>query len=288
MRFPIYDFTSKNKKPVWIRAFLDSGSNMTAISKKCAEKCGLKLSKPESIHLSTFQNKMKKQLVNRTSFNVFKDTSNSSGNLSMHAYVLDQVMSPINAYPVSRAQRNYFSDNNIELSDPDAILGRKLEIDMLIGQEFIHHFYDGEHKFTPFGSCLIKTWGGKHILAGPVEKDFTTDIGSQSRSPRFLIVNSALHDRRTFQVFGYSKKASNLIKNAYSAISSEDELEIVEQFRSLELLGISPADFSISPLLEDFNETTKLVDGSYVVKLPTKEPQIKNLSNNFFQAFSLP
>ena len=271
---------------MWIRAFLDSGSNMTAISKKCAEKCGLKLSKPESIHLSTFQNKMKKQLVNRTSFNVFKDTSNSSGNLSMHAYVLDQVMSPINAYPVSRAQRNYFSENNIELSDPDAILGRKLEIDMLIGQEFIHHFYDGEHKFTPFGSCLIKTWGGKHILAGPVEKDFTTDIGSQSKSPRFLIVNSALHDRRTFQVFGYSKKASNLIKNAYSAISSEDELEIVEQFRSLELLGISPADFSISPLLEDFNETTKLVDGSYVVKLPTKEPQIKNLSNNFFQAFS--
>ena len=284
IRIPIFNF--HQKKHVWIRAFLDSGSNMTAISKNCLEKCGLKASKPESIYLSTFQNKLKRQVVSKTSFNLFKDTQDSAGNLSIQAYVLDQVMAPIKSYPISEQQEKYFANNKITLSDPEILSGKKLEIDMLIGQEFLHHFYDGPHKFIPGGSCIIKTWGGNHILAGPIDKDLVLANYSHSVSPRFLIVNSALQNRKTFQALGYPKKVSNLIRNTYSAISSEDELEIVEQFRNLELLGISPLDFSISPMLEDFNETTKLVDGSYVVKLPTKEPQIKYLSNNFFQAFS--
>ena len=105
---------------------------MTAISKKCLEKCGLKASKPENIYLSTFQNKVKRQLMSKVSFDLCKDTQDSAGNLSIHAYVLDQVMAPIKSYPISERQEKYFSDNKITLSDPEILSGKKLEIDMLI------------------------------------------------------------------------------------------------------------------------------------------------------------
>ena len=284
VRFPIYNVSTK--KYVWVRAFLDSGSNMTAISKECLEKCGLKAGKSETIFLSTFQNKLKKQSLSKTSINVYKNTDTFQGNLSFQPYVLDKVMEPIKSYPISEQQEKYFRDNNIILSDPEILLGKNLKIDLLIGQDFLHHFYNGPHEFIPGGSCLIKTWGGKHILAGPIDKDLNMDNFSQYASPHFLIVNSALQNRRTFQSMGYPRKVSNLIRNAYSAVTSEDELAIVEQFRNLELLGISPLDFSVSPMVDEFNDTAKLIDGAYVVKLPTKEPQIKHLSNNFFQAFS--
>lgn len=282
--FPIYNPITK--KNIWVRAFLDSGSNLSAISKECFERCGLKAGIPETVFLSTFQNKLKRQTFSRTNVDVYKNTEDFQGNVSFHPYIMQKVMEPIKSYPISERQEKYFRENNITLSDPDLLSKGKLKVDLLIGQDFLHHFYNSRHKFIPGGSCLIKTWGGKHILAGPIDNEQKVHKSSPSLSPRFLIVNSSLQDRKTFQSLGYTKKVSMMIRNAYSAITSEEELDVIEQFRSLELLGISPLDFSVSPMLEDFNDTAKLVDGAYVVKLPTKEPQIKHLSNNFFQAFT--
>ena len=62
-------------------------------------------------------------------------------------------------------------------------------------------------------------------------------------------------------------------------------MEIIETFRNLELLGISPLEYEISPILDEFNKTTTYDGERYTVRLPFKNPQIKKLSNNFLQAF---
>ena len=161
---PIFNW--KTRKNVWIRAFLDSGSNMTAISKNCLEKCGLKEGSPENIFLSTFQTKVKRKLVSKTSFNIYKDSCNDPGNLSIQAYVMDQVLSPIKSYPISKEQQQYFLKHDITLADSEAIGGKKLVVDMLIGQEYIHHFYEGEHKFIPGGLLYYKIMGGQTYFGG--------------------------------------------------------------------------------------------------------------------------
>ena len=285
VKFQIYN--QRSKKNIWVRAFLDSGSNLSAISQECFEKCGLEAGTPEKIFLSTFQNKLKQQTLKRTTINLYKNTSEFQGNVTFHPFVMEKVMNPIKTYPISERQIKYLNENHITLSDPDVLTPNKLKVDLLIGQDFLHHFYDSGPKFIPGGSCLIKTWGGEHIFAGPIDPDtFDLDDSETNLSPRFLIVNHCFHDRKTFQKLGYTRKVSTMYRDSYKAICSEDELEVLEQFRNLELLGISPLDFSVSPMVEDFNDSAKLIDGSYVVKLPTKEPQIKHLSNNFFQAFT--
>ena len=265
---------------------MDSGSNLSAISKECAEKFNLGKGTPETVFLSTFQNKLKKVSMSKTEVSFYKNTDDFQGSVSFQPYIMNDIMKPIKTYPLSKRQEDFICKNSIELADTEIVSGKKLKIDMLIGQDFLHHFHNSASQPIPGGSWIIKTWGGKYILAGNLDHSQEVVDSKPSLSPRFLIVNACNMARQSFQVLGYPRKASVLIRNAFAAITTEDDLDIMESFRSLELLGISPLDFSVSPMVEEFNDTAELIDGSYVVKLPTKEPQIKHLSNNFFQAFT--
>ena len=277
----------KTQKWVKIRAFLDSGSNLTAMSEESADRCGLNATSSETILLATFQNKARRQTFRKTTLNLYKNDDNFSGNISLQPFIMKKIIDPLKTYPISERQVKYFKENNIELADPDILSSGKLNIDLLIGQDFLYHFHCSAPSFVPGGSFLIKTWNNKHIFAGPVDPEAARGaVLYPCYSPRFLLINHCLNNRKTFQDLGYTRRVSDLFKGTYSTIRVEDELDVLEQFRSLELLGISPLDFSVSPLLEEFNNTTRLVNGAYVVKLPTKEPQIKHLSNNFFQAFT--
>ena len=149
VKIPIYNPISK--KNIWVRAFLDSGSNLSAISKECFEKCGLKAGIPETIFLSTFQNKLKRQTFSRTNIDVYKNTEDFQGNVSFHPYIMQKVMEPIKSYPISERQEKYFRENNITLSDTDLLSKGKLKVDLLIGQDFLHHFYNSRHKFIAGG-----------------------------------------------------------------------------------------------------------------------------------------
>ena len=82
------------------------------------------------------------------------------------------------------------------------------------------------------------------------------------------------------------RKIKKLFTHVLSTVTSEEELEIIDSFRTLDALGIHPLDYEISPVLEDFNKTTTYDGTRYTVRLPFKDPQVKKLSNNFFQAFS--
>ena len=282
-------FNHHTKRNELVRAFLDSGSNISAISRNCSLKFGLEIEESISIRLATFQNSVKKVNLDKTKINLYKNTENFKGNLTFTPYIMDKILDPVRVFPVSEMQRKYLSDNKLDLADPGILNADFLDIDMLIGQDIIHHFHCSGPEFIPGGSFITKTWENKFILAGPVDPDINVNINLANfeiKIPKYFQIENENFEARTFQILGYPKVSSRHFVSSYSAISTEDELETLQQFRDLELLGISPLDFQISPMIEDFNASTELKEGSYVVKLPIKEPQIKQLSNNFFQAFT--
>ena len=279
-------FNRKTGKTESIRAFLDKGSQISVISTSCAEKCGLTTKETEPVLLSTFGNSVTKRNLKITSMDFFQNFEQMTGKITVNAFVMNKLVDPIRSYQLSSRQKNYLEANNYTLADESAGKDGMLKIDVLLGQDCVHHFNKGEAIFLPGGSVISPTWGNKYLLGGPVDEDFCPTDGQIFESPRFLIVNSVTSSLGGLRNMGFPKKMSNLIKNVYSCITSEEELEIIDSFRNFELLGISPLDYTISPVLEAFNETTIFDGERYVVRLPFKDPQIRKLSNNFFQAFS--
>ena len=265
---------------------MDGGSQISVISTNCANRCGLDLGNPEQILLSTFGRKVSRKQLDTTTVEFYKNTENFSGKISVNAFIMDQLVYPIKSYPLSLRQNNFLRDHNIGLADQEAGKEGTLNVDMLIGQDCINQFSCGQSIFLPGGSVLKPTWGNKYILAGPLDEEQSVGEDSIFNSPRFIKINYASTSVDSFKKMGFSTKMSSLVKNVYSSISSEEELDIIETFRNFELLGISPLDYKISPILENFNETTVFSGGRYWVRLPFKDPQKRQLSNNFFQAFS--
>ena len=277
----------KTKKIETIRAFLDTGSQMTVISEDCVEKCGLPISKPEIVKFGSFQNKAKVKSVSHSTVNLYTNTPSLNGNLQLTPFVMKNVIDPIKTYPLSKQQLDFLDENNIKLADPEINSPEKLKVDLLIGQDYVNHFFVGGSQFLPGGSSMFESWNKQYVITGPIDVvDAVISDRKPACSPQFFMVNQCLRHRATFQDLGYSRKISEMFSHAYACVNTEDELETLEQFRSLEVLGIAPSDFDISPILEEFNDSARLVNGRYLVKLPVKEPQITNLSNNFFQAFT--
>ena len=268
-----------------IRAFLDGGAQMSIISTDCAKRCGLRTLKTEPFLISTFGKKPLKQNIHTTKIEFFENSEDFSGKFPLDIYVMDNLIDPIQSYQLSGRQNNYIREHDIVLADEEAGADGRLKVDILIGQDYINNFYKGHHIYLPGGSVLKPTFGNKYILAGTLDQTQVGQESSHFRAPNIIMINCATTSVKNLQNMGFSKRVSSLIKNVYSCISSEEELEVIETFRTLELLGISPLDYKISPILENFNDTTVFHGGRYWVKLPFNDKK-KSLSNNFFQAFS--
>ena len=184
-------FNSKTGKFEKIRGFLDGGSQISVISTNCANRCGLNSGKSEPILLSTFGRKVSRKQLNTTTVEFYKNTENFSEKLSVHAYIMDQLIDPIKSYPLSRRQNNFLQDQNIVLADQEAGKEGILNIDMLLGQNCINQFSSGQSIFLPGGSVLKPTWGNKYILAGPLDEEQSVEEGSIVESPRFIMINCA-------------------------------------------------------------------------------------------------
>ena len=224
--------------------------------------------------------------VSKVSFlNALEPDKNFSSNL----FIKKKIVSDINSYGISSRQKEYLKERHLQLADPDASLEGRLKIDMLLGQDISHFLSTGEKIFLPGGSILLPSWDNRYILAGPVDKDQVINKIPQGPSPPHFMVMNVNGDLPTFP-FAVSLKRPRKLEKLYtkvlSSVSSEEELEIIESFRNLEALGIFPSDYEISPLLEEFDKNTSYDGKRYTVRLPFKDPQVKKLSNNFFQAFS--
>ena len=148
---------------------MDRGSQITVISTECAKKCSLPMKDSEPILLSTFGNKVSRRVLKRATVNFYKEFDEFSGNLSVNAFVMDKLVDPIKSFNLSTRQKEYLKNNDFSLADEKAGIDGELKIDMLLGQDVVHHFCNGKSVFMPGGSVLIPTWGNKYLLAGPLD-----------------------------------------------------------------------------------------------------------------------
>ena len=278
-------FNQKSGKFEKVRMFLDRGSNISVVTKSCAQRCGLSVQGSDNMFISSFGQSARKMKVNRTKVDFFENIDSMEGHLAVDAYIMDTVIGDVISYKLSARQRNYLKVHNLQLADSEAAEDGKLKVDILIGQNSVHQFTNQATIFLPGRSVLLPTWGNKCILAGLLDNEGDNCQNMQIPTPQFLAVHAVLSDFGGLKNLELSKRWSKTINNVYSCISSMDELEIIDTFRNFELLGISPAEYNIDPVLEEFNKTAEFDGSRYMVRLPFKEPQIKKLSNNFLQAF---
>ena len=281
-------FNEKTGKHFKVRVFLDSGSNISAISEECAKKCGLKFLEEVTLNISTCGRPAEEKTFDTTSANLFKNEFGFSESLPVDLFVMKKLVNSLKSYSLTDRQRNFLENANMHLADELAGEDGLLKIDILLGQDYLHQFHKGGPSFLPGGSVVTPTWGNEFILSGPIDSDSKNITMSDFELPRFIAVNQLMCSPSKLRELGSERKMSKLMHNVYSCISGEnfaDELSVIDSFRNFELLGISPLDYKISPLDVEFDETTILKDGRYVVRLPFISPQIKKLSPNFFQAF---
>ena len=279
-------FNSKSKKWVKVRCFLDHGSNRSFATEECAKRCGFEKISSETLFIASFGQSAKKIKLDVAKVNFSRDRK-SDQNISVNVFIKENIVSDLTSFGLSEREQQYISEHDLLLADPEAGLNGTLKIDMLLGQDCVHSIAVGDSLFLPGGAVLVPTWDGRYILAGPTDSNQELNSHNNSnQTPNFITVNASFAQFPFFVDFKTPRKVKKLFTNVLSCITTEDELEIVESFRSLEALGIRPFEYEISPVLEEFNKTTTYDGKRYTVKLPFKDPQIKKLSNNFFQAFS--
>ena len=269
-----------------IRCFLDRGSNRTFATSECAERCGFSIFSNIPMFLSTFGKSAEKVYLDVAKVNLCKNINLPDNKLSVNVFIKEQIIPDINSYEISDRQKKFIADNNIKLADSDSAKNGKLKIDMLLGQDCVHHLTKGDSIILPGGSVLIPTWDGRHILAGPLDSDYNLPFDKEVQNPPCFIAVNAIVESVPFYVKDpMPRKLKRLMNCVFTCISSEEEMEIIDHFRNLEALGIHPLEYEISPVLDEFNKSTTFENGRFTVRLPFKDPQIKQLSNNFYQAF---
>ena len=281
-------FNKKTGKPVKIRLFLDSGSNISVMSEECALSCGLDFLEPENLLLSTCGKPAEKKVLDTTKATFYQNEYGFAESMTAGLYVMKKLVGSLRSYALTDRQKSFLKNENITLADELAGDDCKLKIDVLIGQDYYHRFHRGGPTYIPGGSVLTPTWGNKHIISGPIDSETKNVLPQDFVAPHFVVIHHLNCTPKKLREMGTQKKISKLIHNCYSCISGEnafDELSVIDAFRNYELLGISPLDYKINPLDEEFDKTTVLKDGRYIVRLPFISPQIKRLSPNFFQAF---
>ena len=139
-----------------LRAFLDSGANLSAISREAAVKCGLQERDPTTIFLSTFNSEQKRQTFSKTTVTLKKQINSECQNITFHPFIMEKVMDPITSYPTSFQQEIFLKENNIVLSDDEVGGGKGLKVDLLLGQEVFHQFHCSGPKYIP-GGVMIRS-----------------------------------------------------------------------------------------------------------------------------------
>ena len=183
--------------------------------------------------------------------------------LDLNLIAVDQICKPIESISISQQQRVFINKQNLSLADPDASLTGKLNIDILLGQDYYHSIVKNGKLELPDNLILIPSFNETYILSGSsiVSADHTSNI---TNTPVFTIVEQVSVNTLTHE---------------------EEEQLAISSFSNLEALGIGPLESEISPVHEKFNNTTTHNGIRWEARLPFNN-KVTKLQSNFSQAFS--
>ena len=180
--------------------------------------------------------------------------------LEMKVIAVPQICEHITCYALNQKQTEEIIQKGLDLNDPDAGKDGILTIDVLVGQDYYYKLVNGPNVYMSGGLVLISTIGG-YVLGGSVERAY--DKENTHDQPVSLCVANKIQ--------------------SFAQMSTEEEQQTLDQFMSLENLGI--ANEESSPVLDEFNNTIKRNGNRYSVKLPKKEEYLERLRTNFPQVF---
>ena len=261
----VSDPVTKKLEP--IRCMTDTGASHSWISASKAKSLHLDVFGEHEMILSTFgrRNSVRTGIA---STNVFGPKDSRIPPLKMKLLTADDIIPAENSSALSIEQSRMVEKLNIKLADPQANKNGQLPIDALIGQDYYYSIVSGQTILLPEGLRLVSTVYGTYMLAG------------ESIYPR--TTTSAGYLSPEVEVISDPQRTSNFA--AFDTLTTEEEMQNLDRFSSLDVLGILP-DEDIHPALTHFKETVEYKDGRYEVELPKKLPQLKKLLTNFPQAF---
>ena len=172
---------------------------------------------------------------------------------------VDNITSPVISHKLTDFEKDFVKSHHILLADPDAISGKSLPIDILVGQDFYYKLVKNEKLILSGGLVFIPTISG-YAIGGTVQYDEKC-----SPHPHMSTINYVSN----FQV-----------------LCNSEETALLKSFTSLENLGVGPLEEEISPTLDRFNITTRHNGSRYTVLLPKRFSRLRKLQSNCLLSFN--
>ena len=240
--------STENSEPAAkVRVIFDSGSQKSYISQQARDKLALPATTKESLLTKTFENvNMTEQPMACEKLKIAVGNVNKWSTQVIEVFVVPN-LSPIGSQRIDTAKEHFAYLRGIEFTDDDHE-NEDLEIDVLVGADFMWSFFTGETKRGengegPVASCTILGW----VLSGPVP--------GGSKNSRLSSVNFV---------------STHVLKIASEPKHENAETEeLLGRLWDLESIGIRDKETVHEAFLEDISFT----NGRYCVKMPLKEKQ---------------
>ena len=249
---------------------LDSGSSHSFIALKWVTRLGLKRLGTCNMNIKTFGKDSFRQVAIVVEAKVCKNLTTPEYS-TMKFLALYRHVSDTTSYKLTEEQKETMKSHDLLLADPEADWDGKLPVDILIGAEYYHALQSREELCLPGGLVLTQSIDKKYILGG------TSEVECSNKGCKLDPEASKL------TAPSYCISAEPM---GFSILNPHEEQVTLDQFNSLDALGIKNIKHEKSPISEKFDKTTELIDGRYVVELPLKEAFYKKLVTNFPMAFT--
>ena len=250
----------KDASRIPVRLLLDTGSNNSFVVNKQSFCRYMKLLGEENVVLQSFGQRSDSKIRNIFQACLASSPCVSTGEKFHYVQLIsvEKITNSLYGERLTKYQSDFIKHHGIILADHEAVEGKLLSIDILIGQDFYHDLVKSHKLHLSDGLVLISTIAG-YTLGGKVDDD---NVDSN-------ISISTINYISSFQI-----------------ITREEELMNIKQFSCLESLGIGPLEEEISPVLDRFNVNTKHNGERYTVILPKRHNKLKDLPSNCPLSFS--
>lgn len=226
------------------RVIFDSGSQKSYITQRARDQLNSPTISKESLLIKTFGSGVTGQPTECEKVKVAVGNVNMWSSREIEAFVVPTICTPIGSQEIDTAKEQFSYLTEIELADGDHG-NENLEIDMLIGADFMWLFFTGETRRGengegPVASCTTLGW----VLSGPVPSE---KKGAQLSSVNFV--------------------STHVLKVACEPKKGCHTEELLQRLWDLDSIGIREKE----TVHEAFLENISFANDRYSVKLPLKE-----------------
>ena len=167
-----------------VRLFFDKGSQYSYILKTVADSANLPTVEEEILSVNTFAKKKSEEIASDLKK---VDLCKGTFKISMLCNTVETVCVPLQS--TSLREKDQYELKNLQMADPESFTAERLQVDILVGNDYYQDFMSGEVHHTSFGPVVIKSYLG-WVLSGPVSNAQNRVSNTQSN---LCIVNHVTH-----------------------------------------------------------------------------------------------